>query len=373
MAYTKTTWVDRVVAFANRFTKSAETTTSVTLVADPGTVTQAGTTLSATLMNKIEQGIADALPMDGSGAMTGQLVSDKASGNYKLMSSGYTDLFFERFNAVGASGIGFSKTGTFLLTVDENGVAKVLTNVIWHAGNDGSGSGLDADLVKGYVPVNKAGDTMTDMLAITKAGGDLFRARFNASNALLGLTTGTTSGDIALVKNLTYSSGNSLRVDQTGDFVGILSNEGLGGLSLSVGNAAAETIVALSTYEKLRIKADGTMYRIGASGSGNNIPETRDNAGVLEFFTSGAWKAAGGVKSVQTGIATAAAGSTNVAISAVVLAKSVVHLPSLIVASGSATKVKGLTAQLTSPTNLQIIDDDGAEAPRVAWEVVEYN
>lgn len=60
MAYTKTTWKDRLVEFANRFAKSNETATSVTLTPDPGTITEAGTPLSAANLNKIEQGIADA-------------------------------------------------------------------------------------------------------------------------------------------------------------------------------------------------------------------------------------------------------------------------------------------------------------------------
>lgn len=37
---------------------------------------------------------------------------------------------------------------------------------LWHDGNDGAGSGLDADTVRGYVPVNKNGDTMTNDLII---------------------------------------------------------------------------------------------------------------------------------------------------------------------------------------------------------------
>ncbi|MBD0381278.1 hypothetical protein [Paenibacillus sedimenti] len=79
MAYTRTNWVDRLVQFANRFLKSNETSTSVTLTADPGTVTQAGTPLSAANFNKMEQGIYDAhVTADGAlqrsgGAMTGDL------------------------------------------------------------------------------------------------------------------------------------------------------------------------------------------------------------------------------------------------------------------------------------------------------------
>lgn len=60
MAYTKTTWVDRLVQFPNRFAKSNETSGSVTLAADPGTVTSAGTALSATNLNKMEDGIESA-------------------------------------------------------------------------------------------------------------------------------------------------------------------------------------------------------------------------------------------------------------------------------------------------------------------------
>lgn len=60
MAYTKTTWVDRIVQFANRYAKTNESSGSVDLTATPGTITQAGTPLSATNMNKIEQGIFDA-------------------------------------------------------------------------------------------------------------------------------------------------------------------------------------------------------------------------------------------------------------------------------------------------------------------------
>lgn len=60
MAYSKTTWVDRTVQYPTRYAKSNETTSSVTLTADPGTVTAAGTAVNATNLNKIETGIGDA-------------------------------------------------------------------------------------------------------------------------------------------------------------------------------------------------------------------------------------------------------------------------------------------------------------------------
>jgi hypothetical protein len=72
MPYSKTTWVDRNVQFPNRFTKSNESGTSVDLAANPGTVTNAGTPLSAANLNKIENGIANALEKSGD-TMTGVL------------------------------------------------------------------------------------------------------------------------------------------------------------------------------------------------------------------------------------------------------------------------------------------------------------
>jgi hypothetical protein len=79
MAYTKTNWIARTGTNLNKFTKSAETGTSVILANTPDAVTQAGTPFSVENMNKIEQGIYDAhQKADGNYAAlhrVGQLVS----------------------------------------------------------------------------------------------------------------------------------------------------------------------------------------------------------------------------------------------------------------------------------------------------------
>lgn len=86
MAYTKTTWTDRIVQFAMRFTKSGETSTSVTLTSDPGTVTQAGTPINAANLNKLEQGVqdahttADAALARSGGQMTGLITAQTGTG-----------------------------------------------------------------------------------------------------------------------------------------------------------------------------------------------------------------------------------------------------------------------------------------------------
>lgn len=58
MAYKKTSWLDRAVQFPRRF--KDQNNNSLTLTADPGIVTEAGTPYNATQMNKIEKGIEDA-------------------------------------------------------------------------------------------------------------------------------------------------------------------------------------------------------------------------------------------------------------------------------------------------------------------------
>lgn len=55
--YVKTNWTNRAVQYPSRYAKSAETTTSVVLVADPGTVTDSGTPVNSTNMNNIESGL----------------------------------------------------------------------------------------------------------------------------------------------------------------------------------------------------------------------------------------------------------------------------------------------------------------------------
>jgi hypothetical protein len=55
MAYTKTTWIDRVVEFANRY--KDQNLVQYIFTKDPGTITAAGTALNAVALNNIEDGI----------------------------------------------------------------------------------------------------------------------------------------------------------------------------------------------------------------------------------------------------------------------------------------------------------------------------
>lgn len=53
MAYSKTNWVDRSVQYPNRFTQAVNGSL-VTLTPSPGTISQAGTALTAAYLNKME-------------------------------------------------------------------------------------------------------------------------------------------------------------------------------------------------------------------------------------------------------------------------------------------------------------------------------
>lgn len=75
---------------------------------------------------------------------------------------------------------------------------------IWHAGNDGAASGLDADLLDGvqgsgyelalgYTPVNDAGDTMTGQLTLPGAGTGLNAETVSGAAAQLAVHTALTN------------------------------------------------------------------------------------------------------------------------------------------------------------------------------------
>lgn len=57
MGYSKTTWTDRNVQYPNRYTKTDIDTDTVEFTAEPGTVTEAGTKVTAARMNNIETAV----------------------------------------------------------------------------------------------------------------------------------------------------------------------------------------------------------------------------------------------------------------------------------------------------------------------------
>lgn len=65
MSYTKTTWQDRLVQYPSRFTQTTNADGTITLTPSSGTVTQAGTPITANYLNNLEtqydNAVADAV------------------------------------------------------------------------------------------------------------------------------------------------------------------------------------------------------------------------------------------------------------------------------------------------------------------------
>lgn len=73
MAYSKTTWTDRIVQKPLTYTQQNNGDGTTTLIPAEGTITQAGTPITATALNNMENGIADALPKTGGGTVVGNV------------------------------------------------------------------------------------------------------------------------------------------------------------------------------------------------------------------------------------------------------------------------------------------------------------
>lgn len=78
--------------------------------------------------------------------------------------------------------------GSTLFTVKGTGsVIEAFGNTVWHAGNDGGGSGLDADMVDGY---HAAEASTVSTVAVRNSSGDinarLFRSEYDTTNATVG-------------------------------------------------------------------------------------------------------------------------------------------------------------------------------------------
>jgi hypothetical protein len=83
------------------------------------------------------------------------------------------------FYTIGAAG-----TCSFIMN-GETGTMRFNTNLMWHAGNDGTGSGLDADTTDGYHAAEAASGST---LAARNSSGYLFATYFNQSSGLENYT-----------------------------------------------------------------------------------------------------------------------------------------------------------------------------------------
>ena len=126
-----------------------------------------------------------------------------------------------------------TKTPAPLESPNFSGTPTVGGNKIWHAGNDGAGSGLDADLLDGqhasyftniparlgYTPANKAGDTFSGAVTfngnVTLNGATTAAGAFTATNANGGVQLNNAN------TKLTQGSGSTQRITTPSGYVEI--------------------------------------------------------------------------------------------------------------------------------------------------------
>lgn len=144
--------------------------------------------------------------------MTGKLTISHAATESMIINSTGVETFIRVQNA-GASKSCFgwkndASLGTYMyssacgkaLGIKDNGTPHFQGNTLWHAGNDGSSSGLDADLLDGkhlsdILASNVA--SATKLATARTIWGQSFNGTANVSGALLGATTISASGVIA--------------------------------------------------------------------------------------------------------------------------------------------------------------------------------
>lgn len=153
--------------------------------------------------------------------------------------------------------IGVDATGTErTLTLSTAGVLAVGGNTVWHAGNDGAGSGLDADTldgVQGSAYAALAGATFTGAVSLSYAA-PVLRLIGTASNiASLQLDNATRYDDI---RNTT--GGLEFRVDTSGTPKSMLFNTA-GGLQARPAASATTTGTLTSASANTTIQATGDI------------------------------------------------------------------------------------------------------------------
>ncbi|WP_054972368.1 shufflon system plasmid conjugative transfer pilus tip adhesin PilV [Paenibacillus sp. A3] len=203
-------------------------------------------------------------------------------------------------------------------------------NTIWHAGNDGWGSGLDADVLRGMTPTDQA------------YGNSIVQRRADGGT------------DVA-----TIYAANWLRSrGQTGWY-----SEDYGGGWYMTDTTWIRAYNGKSVHTSGHLSADGEIFLRGTA-----LAATRLNNGVLEFWNGSWWQPVGGVKYVQRGEANVATESiVNVRIDPVNINKSFVNFPNT--GGTTSSSYPNGYARLIDSTTLQI---RAAMFGTYQYEIVEY-
>lgn len=239
-----------------------------------GTVSATTGTLNQILMPSTVGSAADAQPtalsygrLQGYGTFNINADTDASGSEFLILTAGYTVA-----NATAANGLSIGQASTAFTWRN---------NTIWHGGNDGAGSGLDADLLDGYSSATTAtGNT----IVLRDANGDDYR-RYGFGNYF-------NSSDDVSAGTLTYLMGkfgdNYYRSATAAKVATFISGQtmNISGSSTSCsGNAATassviNTVADTGSIELVRGNmADNDQFRILVGG-------TATDAGYVEIATA---------------------------------------------------------------------------------------
>ncbi|MEC0211830.1 pyocin knob domain-containing protein [Paenibacillus ehimensis] len=357
MAYNPTTWVDRLVDKPNRFRITDNGDGTVSITPEPGTITAGGTPFNAANMNHIEQGIVGSVQKTGD-TMTGALGINTGSSALRLQPGSLDHVYMEFYARSGSPN---TRSGFFgypdaanpnIMLANEiaggninlstnGGVVNVQGWKVWTEGNDGAGSGLDADLLDG------------------KHASDFAPSGYGLGGAARGVS-GTNFND-HVASGFYYGSNMLNSPNGSADWFFFYAIQH-GGIDYCVQVATHYW----SNRQWFRRKQADVWQPWIEIWNHDNL--RWNSGGYLEYNNGGTWTPLGGVKHVQRGEANVATETiVNVGISPVNMNKAVVNFPNT--GGTTSSSYPNGYAKLIDSTTLQI---RAAMFGVYQYEIIEY-
>lgn len=245
---------------------------------------------NADLFYRLNSATYTAMPKEG-GTMTGRIVSSAGVATLNSAMANNTGSLGEleiKNNGTGAAMIAFNRSGSFAayLGIDTDNQLKIggwsfgnNSYKVWHANNDGSGSGLDADLLDGqdstyytaiatrlgYTPVQQGTGTgqLTNAVKIGWSANSVIRIQVDSTdfgpNWPINIT-GSSSTATAATTALTANNATNFNGQSASYYTDIVSRLGYQPVNKTSGDTIANTMV----FQSQAGKGTGTI----ATGNG---------------------------------------------------------------------------------------------------------
>ena len=235
--------------------------TAAQLLTAVKTVDGAGSGLDADTVDGLQAN--QFLRSDASDAHSGTLTLDVVNVGNEIRFPNNTSVSDVSLTGVSDQDTGFNWSGSNAVNYVSGGVLKYNLNNVWHSGNDGSGSGLDADTVDGLQASqflrSDAADTMGADLSFN-AGANIHRNSHSSGYFVGGYNN---LGDNSTKSNPIYTIGSSYQPSDS-------NLDNMYGIGFSHVNAAYDGISTVLDGWGLYVASGGTA-RVGLSGQTGRI------------------------------------------------------------------------------------------------------